>query len=609
MVSRGYAEPTAPKASSLSVGRRLAAIMAVDTVGYSALMGQAEEETLQRIGRVLERVGRAIRGFDGRVFTTAGDGLMAEFPSAVQAVKCALRVQSEAGSLNARLPTEQWITLRIGVNAGEIVVHGERAGGTAINVAARLEALADAGGICLSGAVFEQVRRTIPIAYEPVGERMLKNIRDPISVYVVRPAPCAPRNGAPALARQQATRTVDGRQDERPSLAVLPFRTLGGQDGDGYFAEGMIDDIIRALSGLKDLLVVSRSATLGFARSPLGVQQAGHELGVRYVLHGSVRRANGLLRIAAELSEAATGRVLWADRMDGACDNVFQLQDSIAMHVVGAIAPHVREVEVTRSRRKAPGNMTAYDLTLQALNLFHRLDTVSAARALDLLSQAVTIDPGYAPAYSHWAALLTHWIGQGWSDNEAADQTAATWAARMAIGLDSNDAMALAVYGHQQSYLLRDYETAHFYLTRAIAAGPSCAPAWAYSSLTCGYIGDAATAVERAEYAVRLSPVGEAAYWFEHCLSQAYYMAERYDEAVAWGRLSAMHGPANVSNLRCVIAALVATGALEQARGHAQTLLRLLPSFNLTMFRARTPLRGTIQEAFVHRLRLAGLPD
>ena len=609
MVSKAYAEPTAPKTSRLSVGRRLAAIMAVDTVGYSALMGQAEEETHQRMGHVLKRVEREICGFDGRVFTTGGDGLMAEFPSAVQALKCALRVQSEVGNLNARLLPERWITVRIGVNAGEIVTQGDRAGGTTINVAARLEALAEAGGICLSGAVFEQVRRIISVAYEPAGERKLKNIRDPISVYFVRPASCAPRNGTPASARQEKPRSVDGYQDERPSLAVLPFRMLGGQDGDAYFAEGMIDDIVRALSGLKDLLVVARSATLGYRRLPLDVRRAGHELDVRYVLHGSVRRANGMLRIAAELSEAATGRVLWADRVDGTCDDIFRLQDSIAVRVVGAIAPHVRGIELARSRRKLPGSMTAYDLTLQALNLFHRLNKVSAARALDLLSQAVTIDPGYAPAYSHLAALLTHWIGQSWSNNEAADQIAAIRAARMAIDLDCSDALALAVYGHQQSYLLRDYETAHTYLTQAIAAGPSCAPAWAYSSLTCGYVGDTTTAIERAKYAVRLSPIGEDAHWFEHFLSQAYYLAEQYDNAVAWGRLSATHGPANVSNLRCTIAALVATGAMEQARGHAQTLLCLLPSFSLTMFRARTPLRGNVQDAFIHRLRLAGLPD
>ena len=609
MVSKAYAEPTAPKTSRLSVGRRLAAIMAVDTVGYSALMGQAEEETHQRMGHVLKRVEREICGFDGRVFTTGGDGLMAEFPSAVQALKCALRVQSEVGNLNARLLPERWITVRIGVNAGEIVTQGDRAGGTTINVAARLEALAEAGGICLSGAVFEQVRRIISVAYEPAGERKLKNIRDPISVYFVRPASCAPRNGTPASARQEGPRSVDGYQDERPSLAVLPFRMLGGQDGDGYFAEGMIDDIIRALSGLKDLLVVSRSATLGYRRLPLDVRRAGHELDVRYVLHGSVRRANGMLRIAAELSEAATGRVLWADRVDGACDDVFRLQDSIAVRVVGSIAPHVRGVELTRSRRKLPGSMTAYDLTLQALHLFSRLDKASAAQALDMVSQAVAVDPDYAPAYSHLAALLTQWIGQGWSNNETADHKKVGWAAQMAIERDPTDALALTIYGHQHSYLRRDYETAHAYLTRAIAAGPSCATAWAYSSLTCGYLGDVATAIERAEYAVRLSPIGDDAHWFEHFLSQAYYLAGRYDEAVIWGRMSATHAPANTSNLRCTIATLVAAGAVEAARRYAQTLLRLSPSFGLMTFRARTPLLGDVQDAFVHRLRLAGLPD
>ncbi len=609
MVSRSSAEPPSTGPPSLPLGRRLAAILAADTVGYSALMGDAEEETHRLVGGLLAQVTREIEASHGRVFGTAGDGLMAEFPSAVQALKCALRVQAEAARRDAARQSGQRIMLRIGVNAGEIVLQGERTGGTAVNVAARLEGMAEPGGICLSGAVFEQVRRAVAAEYESAGLRRLKNIPDPVAVYQIAPAACAVWDGLPALPRRSAPVPASRREDDRPSLAVLPFRTVPGQQNDGYFAEGMIDDIIRALSGLKDLLVVSRSATLGYARSPLDLRRAGHELDVRYVLHGSVRRGHGMLRIAAELCEAANGQVLWADRIDGAADDIFSLQDDIAVRVVGAIAPHVRGFELTRSRRKGPESMTAYDLTLQALNLFNRLDKSSAEQALDMFLQASLIDPGYAPAHSHRAASLIHWIGQGWSDNEDADRMAAAQAARMSIERDPGDALALAIYGHSQSYLLHDHETAHAYLTRAIAAGPSCATAWAFSSLTCGYLGDVMTAIERAQYAARLSPVGDDAHWFEHFLSQAYYLAGRYDEAIGWGRLAAAHAPANTSNLRCLIAAFVATGALESAGTLAQSLMRLSPSFSLRMFRARTPLRGDVQNTFVHRLRTAGLPD
>ena len=605
MVSRSSAEPPSTGPPSPPLARRLAAVLAVDAVGYSALMGDAEEETHLLVGGLLTHVIREIEAAGGRVFGTAGDGLMAEFPSAVQALKCALRVQSES----ARRDAGKRIMLRIGVNAGEIVAQGGRTGGTAVNIAARLEALAEPGGICLSGAVFEQVRRVVAADYESAGQRRLKNIPDPVAVYQIGPAACAAWSRSPALPRRSAQVPASRREDDRPSLAVLPFRTVPGQLNDDYFAEGMIDDIIRALSGLKDLLVVSRSATLGYARLPLNLRRAGHELDVRYVLHGSVRRGHGMLRIAAELCEAANGHVLWADRIDGAADDIFSLQDDIAVRVVGAIAPHVRGFELNRSRRKGPESMTAYDLTLQALELLYRLDQQSVIRARDLLEQASRSDPAYSPAYSHLASAIMRLIGQEWSDDVSADRAAAVRAARIAIERDPSDSLGLAVYGHLHSYLLHDHITAHAYLTRAVAAGPSCAPAWAYSSLTSGYLGDVATAIERAAYAVRLSPIGEDAHWFEHFLSQAYYLAARYDEAIAWGRLAATHAPANTSNLRCLIAALVATQATGEADVRAQELLRLSPAFSLTMFRARTPLRGDVQDMFVQRLRLAGLPE
>ena len=275
-------------------------------------------------------------------------------------------------------------------------------------------------------------------------------------------------------------------EDYRPSLAVLPFRTLQEDKADAYFAEGMVDDIIRLLGGLKDLLVIARSSTLGFANAPLDLRRIGYELDVRYVLHGSLRRAANKLRIAVELCEAESGHLIWADRLDGEMSDLFDLQDRIAMRVVGAVAPYVRERELTRALRKHPSSITAYDLTLQALDVFYRMDRPSIERARELLEQAIQHDPDYAPAYSHLASLRMRWIGQGWSEDEPADQALAAKAAAMAIERDRNDAVGLAIYGHLQSYLLKDYDAARNYLERALTAGPSCAWAWAYSSLTCG---------------------------------------------------------------------------------------------------------------------------
>jgi len=609
---RGDYRPSVPRqvGSRRKVQRRLAAVLGADIVGYSALMGQAEEEAHRRVGAELDRVFREIEKSHGRVFTFAGDGLMAEFPSAIEALKCALRIHADTARRNARLPPDQWLRFRVGINSGEILLQENRTGGTAVNIAARLEALAEPGAVCMSAAVFEQVRRTVAASYEPLGQHRLKNIRDPVMVYGIPASACSSWINMPALPRISVPDvTAEGGSEYRPSLAVLPFRTLQKDQSDAYFAEGMIDDIIRALGGLKDLLVISRSSTIGFARMPLDVRRVGHELDVRYVLHGSVRRAGNTLRIAVELSESQTGSVIWADRFDGELTDLFDLQDRIALRVATAIAPQLRERELNRALRKHPDSMTAYDLTLQALDRFYRMDRSSIEQARELLEQAIAHDPDYAPAYSHMASLRMRWIGQGWSEDELADRTMAASVARMAIERDRNDALGLAIYGHLQSYLLKDYGVAQENLERAMAAGPSCAWAWAYSSLTCGYLGDIATAIARAERAVRLSPIGADSFWLEHYLSQAYYLGGRYDDAIAWGRMSAAHAGANTSNLRCLIASLVAAQEMDEARKIAHQLMRLVPTFRLATFRARTPLRGEVRDQFADRLRLAGVPD
>ncbi len=583
-------------------------------MGYSALMERNEEETHRRVGDELDRFRREIEKSHGRVFSFAGDGLMAEFPSAVEALKCALRVQAEAGKRNAKLPADEWILFRIGINSGELVLQKGRTGGTAVNIAARLEQIAEPGGISLSSSVFEQARRIVTASYEFLGERRLKNIRDPVAVYGIRAAACSAWMGMPSLPRQIGPAIPDAgplqtTAEYRPSLAVLPFRTLQEDQSDAYFAEGMVDDIIRVLGGLKELLVIARSSTLMFARAPLDLRRIGHELDVRYVLHGSVRRSGGILRIAVELSEAQSGQVIWADRFQGDLAQLFELQDRIATRVVTAIAPHLRERELSRALRKHPASMTAYDLTLQALDLFYRMDPASMTQARELLEQALSHDPDYAPAYSHMASLYMRWIGQGWSEDEMADRARAANAARLAIERDRNDAVALAIYGHVQSYLMKDYTTATDYLNRALTVGPSCAWAWGYGSLTCGYLGDYETAVARAENAVRLSPLGPDAFWLEHYLSQAYYLTGRYEDAVGWGRMSAAHAGANTSNLRSLIASLVALGELDEARTVAQRLLQLAPTFRLTTFLTRTPLRAEVRDLFAERLKLAGVPE
>lgn len=586
--------------------RRLAAILTADIAGYSAMMGRAEEETHHRVGGEIGRMRHYVERSHGRVFNVAGDGLLAEFPSAVEAVKCALRFQADGRRRRADVPAEHRLAFRIGIHAGEIIVQKGRIGGTAVNIAARLEPLAEVGGILISAAVYDQVRQSVPSTFEPLGERRLKNIRDPVGLYAVHAETCSSWVDPPALPKA-AREPGSGRSDQRPSLAVLPFRTMSKGQSDSYFAECMIDDIIRALGGLKDLLVISRSSTAGYARAPLDLRRTFHELDADYVLHGSLRREGRALRVSVEL--ASRDNVIWADRFDGAVENLFDFQDRIAIQVSSIVAPHLRARELARAGLKSPGDLTAYDLTLQALSLLDSMERDALARARVLLERACASGTGYAPAHSHLASLGMRWIAQGWSEDEGADQDMAARAAQAAVERDPSDALGLAISGHLQSYMFRNFAAAHDCFKLALAANPSCASAWAYSGLTLGYTDQTALAVQHAEQALRLSPLGSDVFWLEHYLSQAYYLAGRHDEAIAWGRMSAAKVPDNASNLRCLVAGLIAAGEQAQAEEVAGRLLSLMPGFRIGRFRSRTPLSGEAGDLFSRRLRDAGLPE
>jgi adenylate cyclase len=591
------------------VVRRLAAILAGDISGYSALMGRNEEDTHRRVGADIARVTKDIEKAKGRVFSLAGDGLMAEFPSSVEALKCALRIQSESGKRNAKLPASEQIRYRIGINSGEILVQNGRAGGNAVNVAARLEQTAEPGSICLSGTVFEQVKRAVPAEYLWIGEQRLKNIRDPIPVYMIPAASFLPATAKPAAQRQSVPQGIDIGADYRPSLAVLPFRTSQDDQADAYFAEGMVDDIVRLLGGLKDLVVVSRSSTMGYRDASPDVQRIGQELNVSYVLCGSVRRSRDQLRIAVELDDAHTQQSMWANRFDGTMADVFDLQDRIALRTASSIAPYVRERELRRASYKGRDAITAYDLTLQALDQLYVRDRAALSRAQDLLKRAIALDSNYPTAFTHLAYLQLFRIGQGWSLDEHADRLAAAEAARQAVERDHTDALALAIHGHLRGFLQKDHAGALAILERAIAIGPSCALAWTFSSYVCGWMGDAAAAVTRARQGLRLSPIGpDAGCWHEHALSQAYYIAGEYDEAITWGRTAASHGR-HLSNLRCLAASLVAADRMDEAHAVASAILAARPDFRLKNFQSLTPLEERIATLFVERLRRAGLPD
>ncbi|MBV1797267.1 adenylate/guanylate cyclase domain-containing protein [Siccirubricoccus sp. G192] len=581
--------------------RRLVAVLAADAAGYSRLMEADEEGTHARMMRLwFEVMQPSIAALHGQVIKHTGDGFLAIFGSASEAAQCALCIQRQVQEREVAEPPDRRIGFRMGLNVADAIIEAHDIFGDGVNIAARLQTYAEPGGLVVSGAVAEQIGGRPGIAAVDLGDFFLKNLTRPVRAYSVRHtaglAASAPAPG-PAL------------PEDRPSIAVLPFRMQRTDPDQAYFAHGIIEGIVQVLSGLEGLFVISLSSTLGYGNQRTDVRAVGRELGVRYVLSGSVLQARNRLRIGTELADTETGTVIHADRHDGDMEDLFEVQDRISTQVVGAIAPHVRQRELLRAMRKHPDNLTAYDLVLQALDQFHRLDRESFARARGLLQQAIAHDPGYAPAHAYAAWWHAMRIAQGWSADPMADHAAAARAAAAATERNGNDALALAVQGYVAGYVQKDYAAAAQLLDHALAVGPNCALAWAFSGANCCFLGEGPGAVQRAERGLRLSPLDPFVFFFEHILSQAHYTNGDFEAAVVWGRRAVAQNPRHQPATRALIASLVAIGWQEEACATAQRLLQIDPSFSLAAFAARTPLRGATRELFVERLRQAGLPD
>ena len=580
--------------------RRLAAILVADMVGYSRLMEAHEEDTYTSHTRLrAEILDPGIAAYGGKIVKNTGDGFVAIFDSADGATRCALALQQALALETAQQPVERRITFRMAVNLADIIVEEDDVYGDGVNVAARLQAYAEPGGVIVSGSVAEQLRSDPGVGVIDLGDLPLRNRARPVRVFALRTPTPPSRLIGDALAGSEP----------RPSLAVLPFRMHPTDPDESYFADGVVEDIIHGLASLKELFVVSRGSALGYGGPTLDVRAIGAELGVRYILYGSVRRSGGRLRISTELSDAETGTVIRSDQYEGSLADLFELHGRIAVNVVRTIAPHVRERELVRAMRKQPQNMTAYDLVLQALDLIYRMDYESFSRARGLLQQAIAHDPGYAPAYAYTALWYIFRVGEIGSPDPDADAAAAATHAFAALERDGEDSLALAISGHVQSYLLKNYEKAISLLDAAIAAGPSSAMAWTMSSLTRGFVGDGLLAVQHAGQGVRLSPLDARLFWHEGGLAQAHYLQGNYEEALEWVRGAVGRNESVRYNLRTLIATLAALGKEEEARGAARQLLRVQPEFRLGRYARHCPFLRPMRDAWLARLRSAGLPE
>jgi adenylate cyclase len=580
--------------------RRFAAFAFADVVGYTILMATEEARTHRRWMAVLDGVLRPLAGaHGGRIVKSTGDGVLAEFRTPEGALGWALQVQRRLAEADAAEPDAPTLALRIAAHLGEVTATAHDIYGQGVNVAARLQEHAPAGGLLLSAAMVEALGPALPHPPRDLGLVTLKHLPEPERAFILDPETPPARLPSPPDV------------SPLPSLAVLPFRNLGGDPQDDYFADGVVDDIVVSLGNLRELMVVSRSSTLSWRGRDADPREVARALGVRYVVSGSVRRAGREMRVQVELADAQTATRLWGDRAEATGGGLFTLQDRIVERIVAGVAPHVRAAELQRAMRKRPESFTAYDLTLRGLALIQDLERERFAEAMTMFGRAMAHDPGFSLPVA-WAA---RWhsinVGQGWSAEPRADMERAAALSARAIELDRQNSLALATHGHVRSFLFHDYDTALVFFERALSACPNSALAWLLSSATLSYVGRTEEAIRNAEHGLKLSPFDQNLFSYYNLLGIAHYCHGNVAEALRWCRLSDAETPHFTSNLRVMIAALQAAGMTSEAGHAAARLMRLEPGFSLAEYAAsRMPYRDpAIRARMLADLRGAGLPD
>jgi adenylate cyclase len=574
--------------------RRLVAILAADVAGYARLMGKDEVGTLRQLTIHRAIMDDLIARHRGRIANTAGDSVLAEFPSAVDAVQCAIAVQERLAEANGSLPENSRLQFRIGIHVGDVMVRAGDLFGDGVNIAARLQALARPGGLCLSAETHGHVRKSLPLAFEDLGPQRLKNFDEPVRVFSYKA-----QSTDPALQTGSSFLPLP----DKPSIAVLPFTNMGGGP---YFADGMVEDIITALSRVPRLFVIARNSTFSYRDRMVDIRQIGRELGVRYVLEGSVRRAGGRLRITGQLLEAATGAHLWADHYDGDVEDVFDLQDRVTASVIGAISPRLLAAEIARAKIKRPDNLDAYDLCLRALAAVRDMTLERNEEALSYIERALRLDPDYAVAAGLGAWAYTLRFAQDWRVDPQTEKQRGVELGRTAIGKGPDDSEALAMGGYAVAFLGGELEEGLSAIERAVSLNPNSAIAWAHAGWVRCYLGQAREAIRDFERSVRLSPREVTLFRVQAGLAFAHLFLEEFEAAVMWGRRALDGNPNYTPTYRALACALAHLGRIDEARGVAARLLDLVPNFTAdlekTLFRqsGRLPL-------ILNGLRLADL--
>jgi TolB-like protein/class 3 adenylate cyclase len=570
------------------IERRLTAILAADVAGYSRLVGEDEEGTLAALKALRrELIDPGIAEHKGRIVKTTGDGLLVEFASVVDALRCAAEWQRAMAERNVVIGAEKRLLFRIGIHQGDIVVEDGDIFGDGVNVAARLEGLAEPGGICVSARVQEDAAGRLDLAFEDIGEQALKNIARKVRVYRVRlplthPVASAPgsplsRNAGEGAERSEAG---EGRSPafplpDKPSIAVLPFQNMSGDPEQEYFADGMVEEIITALSRIRWLFVIARNSSFTYKGQAVDVKQVGRELGVRCVLEGSVRKGGNQVRITAQLIDAETGTHLWADRFDGSMEDVFELQDKVAASVAGVIEPAMQAAETARSAGRQTSDLTAYDLYLRA----YAMTLSSATRipeALRLLEQAIARDPRYGPALAWAAFCCARLLFDGRSEDREADRLKGADFARRALEVAGDDPGILVNAAQPLAYLGEDIHAMMALVDRALAINPNFARGWHVSGTLRLYAGQPDIAIEHLEASLRLSPRARVGPTLA-TIGLAHFFSRRFDEAAPKLLLAIQDDPSYREAYRHLAACYAHMGRLDEAR-EIVTRLRAITS-------------------------------
>jgi TolB-like protein/Flp pilus assembly protein TadD len=577
--------------------RRLAAIVCMDVAGYSRLMGADEEGTLARL-QALQRevIDPSIAGHRGRLVKTTGDGFLVEFASVVDAVRCAAAIQRQVIERDNGEPETRRIALRIGVNLGDVIAEDGDLHGDGVNVAARLEALAEPGTISLSGAAYEQVRDRVDLVFEDTGEQALKNMARPVHVW------CA-RIGTSVAQAVDAPLPLP----DKPSIAVLPFANLSNDPDQDYFADGMVEEITTALSRLRWFFVIARNSAFIYKGEPHDVRDVGRELGVRYILEGSVRRSGSHIRVTSQLLDAAAGNAIWSERYDRDLTDIFVLQDEITASVIAAIEPKLIAAEGARAATRQPRGLDAWDQVARGLSHFWRFTANDSASAIAMLRRAVANHPDYAPAHSMLACALLISSYVGWTEPGSERDTAASLAYR-AVALDDSDPWGhvglgiVALMGRLPDDAIR-------YFNAALELNPNFATAAGFVGFTLALDGRTTQALEYFERAMRISPRDPFNSMFLAGTAVVHYLDGRYDQAVRWARRAIELRPEYIGAHRILVASLAQNGEQSATADALAVLRRLAPGISVTLARLSVPYTARTVESFVEGLRKAGVPE